>query len=185
MWPLEAKLEIGMGMDMEAEGVSAFTNINYLDPKEAIFATTDGGLLSLQVGDRYYSKVDLYQAFPFSLEHQYLSVRDENGEEIGMIKDLREFPPQSQKAIRTELNWRYYAPKIIRVLTLKDEFGHLYWDVETNYGFRKFVTRARDEGIYPIADGRLLIVDMTGNRYEIEDYRRLDAKSLRFLEPYI
>ena len=81
-----------------------------------------------------------------------------------MIKDLREFPPQSQKAIRTELNWRYYAPKIIRVLTLKDEFGHLYWDVETNYGFRKFVTRARDEGIYPIADGRLLIVDMTGNR---------------------
>jgi len=174
-----------MRIDMEVEGLSALTNINYLDPNEAVFATTEGGLLSLQLGDKYYGKVDLYQAFPFSLEYQYISVRDEKGEEIGIIRDLTEFPPQSQKAIRTELSWRYYAPRITRVLDLKDEFGHLYWDVETDHGFRKFVTRAREEGINPIADWRLLIIDMTGNRYEIEDYRRLDAKSLRFLEPYI
>jgi len=174
-----------MGMDMETECLQALTNINYLDPREAVFATTEGGLLSLQLGDRFYSKVDLYQAFPFSLEYQYISVRDDKGDEIGIIKDLKEFPPQSQEAIRKELSWRYYAPQITRILDLKDEFGHLYWDVETNYGFRKFVTRARDEGIYPIAGGRLLIVDMAGNRYVIEDSRRLDAKSLRFLEPYI
>lgn len=174
-----------MGMSMAAKELSEFSNINYLDPKEAIFSISEGGLLSLQLGATFYRKVDLHQAFPFSLEHKFISVRDEEGEEIGIIKDVADFSAESREAILTELGWRYYAPIITRILDVKDEFGHLYWDVETDHGFRKFVTRARDEGIYPIGGRRLLIVDMTGNRYEIEDYHRLDARSLRFLEPYI
>lgn len=172
-------------MSMAAKELQEFSSINYLNPKEAVFAISEGGLLTLQLGTELYRKVDLYQAFPFSLEKKYISVRDEEGNEIGIIRDVAEFPAESQEAILTELRWRYYSPVITRILDVKDEFGHLYWDVETDHGFRKFVTRARDDGIFPIGGGRLLIVDMTGNRYEIEDYHRLDARSLRFLEPYI
>lgn len=178
-------MEDNWGIDPIGDALAKFTNINYLDPKEAIFSTTEGGLLSLQLGNTFYHKVDLHQAFPFSLEHQFISVRDTNGEEIGIIRDVREFPRQSQEAIMNELRWRYYAPQIKRILAIKDEFGHLYWDVETDHGYRKFVTPHRDDGIFSVGQRRLLIVDMTGNRYEIRDYRELDAKSLRLLEPYI
>lgn len=169
----------------KAKELSDLTKIKYLTPKEAIFSTTEGSLLALQLKDKFYNKVDLYQAFPYSLEEKYISVRDEQGEEIGIIKDLQEFGKESQVAIKTELKWRYYAPQINRILNIKDEFGHMYWDVETDHGFRKFVTRGRDTGIFPISESRILIVDMTGNRFEIPDYHQLDQKSMRFLEPLI
>ncbi len=173
------------GINMETEALSELTSIVYLDPNESIFSITEGQLLSLQIGKKFYAKVDLYQAFPFSLDSQYISVRDEKGDEIGMIKDIDVFPPESREAILKELSWRYYSPQVKKIISIKNEFGHLYWDIETDHGFRKFVTRARDEGIYPITNKRLLIVDMSGNRYEIADYHQLDDKSLRLLEPYI
>lgn len=170
---------------MESRDLSDLTNIRYLNPEKAIFSITEGGLLTLQLGNEYFAKVDLYQAFPFSLENKYISVRDEEGEEIGIIKDLDELPQQSREAVEQELAWRYYAPQITKIIDIKDEFGHRYWDVETNHGYRKFVTRGRDEGIYQITESRILIIDMTGNRFEIANYYQLDAKSLRLLEPFI
>ncbi len=170
---------------MESKDLSELTSIRYLNPEEAIFSVTEGGLLTLQLGDKYFPKVDLHQAFPFSLENKYISVRDGEGEEIGIIKDLHDFPQQSREAVEKELEWRYYAPHITKIIDIKDEFGHRYWDVETNHGYRKFVTRGRDEGIYQITDARILIIDMTGSRFEIPDYYQLDAKSLRLLEPLI
>ncbi|NMB39500.1 MAG: DUF1854 domain-containing protein [Firmicutes bacterium] len=170
---------------MESRDLSDLTNIRYLDPEKAIFSITEGGLLTLQLGNEYFAKVDLHQAFPFSLENKYISVRDEEGKEIGIIKDLDVFSQQSREAVEKELAWRYYAPQITKIIDIKDEFGHRYWDVETNHGHRKFVTRGRDEGIYQITESRILIIDMTGNRYEIANYYQLDTKSLRLLEPFI
>lgn len=172
-------------MNTEAQNLSQFADVNYLDPKEAIFSTTEGGILTLQLGDDFYPKVDLYQAFPFSLEYKYISVRNQKDQEIGVIKDVADFSSQVQEAIKNELQWRYYAPEIKQILNIKEEFGHMYWDVETNRGLRKFVTRGRDDGVYPITDQRLLIIDMTGNRFEILNYHQLDDKSLRLLEPLI
>ncbi len=170
---------------MESKALSELTSVNYLDPKKAIFSLTEGGILTLQLGEKYYAKIDLYQAFPFTLENQYISVRDEKGDEIGIVKDLTNFPKEAKDAIQKELEWRYYAPQITKITEIKEEFGHRYWDVETSHGQRKFVTRGRDEGIHQITESRLLIIDMTGNRFEIFDYQRLDPRSLRLLEPLI
>lgn len=172
-------------MSLEAQNLAQFADINYLDPKETLFSTTEGGVLTLQLGSDFYPKVDLYQAFPFSLEYKFISVRNHKDEEIGVIKDIEEFAPDSQEAIKKELQWRYYAPEIKQIVNIKEEFGHMYWDVKTNRGLRKLVTRGRDDGVYLITDSRILIIDMAGNRFEIFDYHQLDAKSLRFLEPLI
>ncbi len=167
------------------EDIDKIIEIRYLEPKEAMFSTTAGGVLSLQIGKESYSKVDLYQAFPFTFENKFISVRNEKGDEIGIVADADEFDRKSKDAILHELQWRYYAPQILRILGLKDEFGHLYWDVETDRGYRKFVTRGREDGIQPITENRLLVVDMTGNRFEIPNINALDTKSLRYLESLV
>ena len=68
---------------------------------------------------------------------------------------------------------------------MKEEYGHMYWDVETDRGYRKFVTRGRDQSIIPITDTRILIIDMTGNRFEIPNYHELDQRSFRYIESLV
>ena len=37
--------------------------------------------------------------------------------------------------------------------------------------------------VKPLYDGRVLIIDANDNRYEIPDYRKLDKRSRKMLEP--
>ena len=53
------------------------------------------------------------------LWEQFISIRDEEGEEIGLIRDLSELDPVSRKAVQEELNWRYFTPKIQRITSIK------------------------------------------------------------------
>lgn len=154
----------------------------YLDVEEARFRTTAGGLLSLELGERVYPKVDLHLSFPFTHPDRFISVREPEGEEIGLILDLSELDQPSQEAVLKELGWRYYTPKIKRILSYKEEFGHAYWEVETDRGRRKFVTRGRDQTVRSITERRTLIIDVSGNRFEIEDLAKLDSRSRQYLE---
>lgn len=158
------------------------SDIKYLEPGKAQFSTSAGGLVQLVIDDTTYNKVDLHLAFPFSLPRQFISVRDSKGKEIGMIRHVEELDKTSRQAIEQELQWRYFSPVIQRILSLKEEFGHTYWEVETDRGLRKFVTRGRDEGVQRISETRLLIIDMTGNRFDIPDTEQLDPKSRSILE---
>ncbi len=156
-------------------------DLEYLDVSKARLRTTAGGLVSLNLGDQFYPKVDLHLAFPFTEPERFISVREPEGEEIGLIRDLSELDAASQKAVRDELSWRYYTPQIKRILSYKEEFGHTYWEVETDRGLRKFVTRGRDQTVRSISARRTLIIDVSGNRYEIADLAELDARSRDYL----
>lgn len=174
-----------VGDKIQDDSIEQLAEIKYLYQREAKFSTTPGGVLSLKLGEEEYNKVDLYLAFPFTLEHKLISVRNEKGDEIGMIKDLEDFDSESKDAILMELQWRYYSPQILRILNIKDEFGYLHWDTETDRGYRKFVTRGREDGIQMLSETRLLVTDMTGNRFEIPNFEELDAKSVRYLESLV
>lgn len=156
-------------------------DLEFLDVKNARFRTTAGGLVSLSIGDNFIPKVDLHMAFPFSDPNRFISVREPEGDEIALIKDLNDLDPTSQQAIRDELSWRYYTPKIQRILSYKEEFGHTYWEVETDRGIHKFVTRGRDQTVRSISEQRTLIIDVSGNRYEIANLEKLDARSKEYL----
>lgn len=158
------------------------TDLQYLDVEKARFRTTTGGLVSLALGDKFFPKVDLYLAFPFSHPDRFISVHEPEGEEIGLIQDLGKLDQVSQKAIQQELQWRYFTPKIKRILSYKEEFGHTYWEVESDRGEHKFVTRGRDQTVRNITERRTLIIDVSGNRYEITDVTKLDARSRQYLE---
>ncbi len=157
-------------------------DVKYLDGKDVHFRLTAGGLLSLEMGDTFYPKVDLHLAFPFTWPNRFISVRVPEGDEIGMLRDLDDLDRNSQQAVSQELQWRYYTPKITRVRSYKEEFGHSYWEVDTNRGPFEFVSQRRDQSIRSITARRVLIVDVSGNRFEIEDVTKLDTRSRFYLE---
>jgi hypothetical protein len=164
------------------EGLAEYAHINYLKPEECRFSLTDGGFLSLTLNTETYPVVFAYRAFPLSFGDMYISIRDEKDKEIGIIRDLAEFPCDQQELIRLELERRYFTPVITSVIKMKEEFGYIYWEVNTDRGMRRFTTRGSHDSILPISEHRLLIMDVGGNRFEIEDFRTLSPKIAKQIE---
>ena len=168
----------------EAQGLGEYADIRYLRPEECTFARTDGGFLSLSLGDEVFARVDVVRAFPLTFPARYISVRDKEGKEIGLIEDLLAFKPEVIALVDTDLERRYFSPSIHGIVSLKDEFGYTYWDVETDRGPRRFTAHGHDS-IIDLKEGRVLIIDVDGNRYEIPDYRALDARGFKLVDALV
>jgi hypothetical protein len=141
------------------------------------------GTLRLTVGDeRSYPKVSLYQAAPLSKPGEFLSLLDSKSEEITLVRRLDELSPESRAVADQELRRRYLTAKIQSIPNIKQEFGVTYWHVETDRGPRDFVVQSLSESCAWLSDTHLLITDVDGCRFEIEDRSTLDASSKRYLE---
>lgn len=178
----------GNGVDVPfqsngADGLSDYVEIRYLSPEECEFSATPGGFVRLRLtSGEEYARVNVHRSFPLSMKDRYISVRDMEGNEIGMIEDLSQFPREVADLIRAELDRRYFTPVIKRIENIKEEFGYAYWTVETDVGFRRFTVRDMHSNVIPLSAERVFIVDVDGNRYDIPNYTVLDAKSRKFLE---
>lgn len=152
--------------------------LEYLDPK-AITIASRGDVLRVELhDDRSYLKVHAVRAFPLSYPNEFIGLQDAiTGREIGMLRTLRELGNQARQLIQESLNSRYFVPRIFRILEAKREFGTVYWDVETDRGARKFIMRGIRDSIHEIEPGRYLVVDIDGNRFEIPQLEKLDARS--------
>lgn len=146
---------------------------------------TEGLCLVLKGGDGNgevsYTDVSVHQMFPLSHPHNLITFCDKRGEEIGVLLDLQALEEASRLALLDELEMAYFIPKIQRILSIKEEFGVIRWEVETDKGPRSFEVQSRHD-IRPMGGGRFIVRDMDGNRYDIPDMAALDAKSRAFLE---
>jgi hypothetical protein len=138
--------------------------------------------LRLTVGsDRSYPTVRPVWAAPLSRSHQYLSLLDGKGDEIVTICDLSELPEDSREAVLEELRRRYLTAVVTQILHAKVEYGATYWRVETDRGARDFVTQNLQENAMWLSDHHLMLLDVDGNRFEIPDVRKLDARSRAYI----
>jgi len=128
-----------------------------------------------------YEKVRAVCAFPLSNPSEFIVFRDREDNEIGLIESIKNLKSKSKKVLEEELKKTYFIPKITKIKNLEEKFGVSQWEVETNKGSHTFNVKNREE-VRLISSGRVLIKDADGNRYEIPDYRKLDAKSIAFLE---
>ena len=160
--------------------------VRMLDPRTLRFAITDGGFLALTVtgGEQseYYPRINAYRTFPLSAADKYLSLRDADGTEIGILESLADLRPEQAALLREELERRYFTPVIEQVQSLTEEFGYSYWLVDTDAGPRRFTVQSGKNNVTVVGDSRLLIVDVDGNRFFVDNYRRLDRNVLRTLE---
>ena len=71
----------------------------------------------------------------------------------------------------------YFVPVITRVEAIQVEFRIPRWEVETDRGVRSFEISSMRSDVRQLGNGRILIRDADGNRYEIPDRHKLDAAS--------
>lgn len=161
------------------EGLQEYTRLKYIDPNKAVFSKSPGGFLTLKYEDKEYKRINIHRAFPFTRPNQYISVSDSKMNEIGFILDLNEFPEEQRNLVEEELSVRYFTPEIIKINSIKEEFGYYYWDVVTTAGPRKFTVQGGHSNMKTIEEIRLLIIDVDGNRYKINDVTKLNSKHLK------
>ena len=82
-----------------------------------------------------------------------------------------------------ELERLYFLPKIVRIRGVTEEYGVLRVEVDTDKGPRTFEVRTR-EHIRFLPNGRILLRDLDGNRYEIPRLADLDGFSQMLAETH-
>ena len=132
--------------------------------------------------DRSYTRVKIVRAAPLTHPDRYISLLDAKDEEVCMIQELTQLDAEMQTIVKEELDRRYLTSVVLKVNSVRSEFGTSYWEVDTNRGEREFVVQNVAENAQWLGDNRILLLDVDGNRFEIESLRDLDKKSLGYIE---
>lgn len=158
-------------------------HFDYLNPAKLSLFRDESGRLRLTVeDDRSYLDVRVVRAFPFSDPARFIGLLDGADKVIGLVEDPRELEDDSRALAEEALARHYFIPTIQRVVSLTEQYGVVYLDVETDRGPREFVAKGLRDAIADLGEGELLISDVDGNRYRIADWRQLDVRSRRFLD---
>lgn len=166
--------------------LSVAAKMNYLTSDNTVFTKTNGQMLAVQVNGEEHSAVYLHCSFPHTNKRVYISVRTSENKEIGIIKSLDDdFPKDIVKLLEEQIDMRYFAPEITKVIAIKEEFGYSYWDTETNSGSCRFTVRNGSGNVKLVTENKLLIIDVYGNRFVIDNIKRLSEKEYRLVEMYI
>lgn len=132
--------------------------------------------------DRSYLRVKVVRAAPLTQPDRYFCILDIKDEAICMIEDLSQLEDASHPLVFEELDRRYLTAEIQKIVSLQNEYGVSYWEVETDRGTREFVAKSVAEHAQFLSDTRLMIFDVDGNRFEVVDKTKLDKRSQGLLE---
>lgn len=154
-----------------------------MNPHDLHLFYEPAGTLRLTVGEeKSYPKVALYQSAPLTRPGKYIALLDGKGEEIALVPSLDDLTASARAVAEEEIRRRYLTAQIQAITGLRQEFGVTYWHVLTDKGERDFVMQSLSESCVWLSEAHLLLVDVDGNRFEIEDRSALDAESRRRLE---
>lgn len=142
----------------------------------------DGRLWTEYAGKAVALRVQ--SCFPWSHTRQYISLRDEEENEVALIEDLSRLEPESRRLIEQALAEAGFVMEIESVISLNEEFEIRSWHVQTKQGPRKFQTK-RDEWSQVISGGGLLFRDVAGDLFYIRQPHTMDPASRKLLAAFI
>ena len=98
---------------------------------------------------------------------------------------LATFAAEQAVLVKRELDNRYYCPAVTEIASIKEKMGYFYFDVKIGDYKKVFAAKDISKSIKMLDDQCIIITDVDGNRYLIEDVWAIDAKSRRRIEPYL
>ena len=171
-----------MGENLMHEAIKVTDELEFLDADSMSISRNAFAELVVEFSDgTTYTRIEPVRSFPISDTMRYIALFDSDGNEIGVVEDVNKLSSKSRDVLIEELKKKYFMPKITKINSLYGQFGVTTWQVETSQGDVEFGVRTRFD-IVTLANGRVLIKDADGNRYEIENYKKLDTKSYNLLQ---
>ena len=122
--------------------------------------------------------------FPWTHPVEFISLRDDKGHEQKLIENFQQLDATTRDLIEEELAQRNFMPRITGIEAISDEIELFHWEVVTAAGRRSFLTRRTDHP-RKLANGDVLIKDVSNDLYLIPNPQGLDAKSLKLLWVYL
>jgi hypothetical protein len=144
---------------------------------------TPDGRLCADLG-KERSIVHVHRCFPWSEPGQFISLRDDEGEEFALVADPAELSQSARTALDAALVEAGFIFEVKAVLEIEEEVELRNWLVDTDQGARRFQTRL-DDWPRKLPEGGVLIRDVTGDFYRVVDPARLDRKSKTLLWAFV
>ena len=142
----------------------------------------DGRLLARRGG--HARVVHVRRCFPWSEPMQFLSLRDDDGEEFALLTDVEGLDEASRVELERALAEAGFMFDVTQVAALEEEVELRQWRVETKQGSRTFQTRL-DDWPRVLPDGGLLIRDICGDLYRFANTESLDKRSRELLWAFV
>lgn len=157
--------------------------LTYLDPATIELRRREGSLfLDVKIEGEWVENVRLVRAFPLSHTSSFISIRDEENQEFGIIEELSKLASTSRSLAEEELDRRYFTPAITKIKALKNDASMWWFDVETTRGPSDFYVRNWRDNAHELTPGRWQITSVDGGRYEILNLDELDERSQILIE---
>ncbi|BDI33809.1 hypothetical protein CCAX7_58600 [Capsulimonas corticalis] len=154
--------------------------IRFLEPSQVRLFHSDPSDAAIRLtleGELSWRSVRIARAFPFSDPEAYIGLRDEEDEDIGIVRDLKSLDAESRAVATAALDRRYFTPKVLKVHSVSEKSGSATFDVETDRGPVRFVVRSLRDNSFSMGPNRLMLVDSEGGRYEFPDITAYGGKA--------
>ena len=128
--------------------------------------------------------VRVHRCFPWTAPGCFVSLRDQEEEEVALVRDLSELEPESRRVLQSALLEAGFVLEVESVESIEDEIEIRTFRVRTRQGPRRFQT-LRDEWPRPMPGGGILLRDVAGDLYLVRDPQALDRASRDRLWPLL
>ena len=165
-------------------------DIGLMDTGKAEFYVTEGGFTGLRYDGNDYPHIVLRRSLPIREPMKYISVADHENKEIGIIRAVEDLTEGQREIVINELDNRYYAPRVLEVISVKDKLGYVYIEMRVQNKnerahAKSCAVKDVNRNIRMLTDNSLIIFDVDGNRYIVDDIAKLDKHSIKRLDPYL
>lgn len=122
--------------------------------------------------------------FPWSQPGQYVSLRDDDEEELALVHSPSGLESDSRDALEVSLAEAGFVMEVVSIVSVEEEIEIRTFVVETAQGPRTFQTE-RDEWPRELQGGGLLLRDVAGDLYAVRNPERLDGTSRKLLWAFL
>jgi hypothetical protein len=165
------------------------TQVRFLTPDMCRIHLGNLGALHVTVmNEGIYGGVYAAYAFPVAHPSRYISLIHTAGEkdtEIGIIRDLNEFPPAAADLVRQALARRYFVHVVTRIRDVGWKYGLIAFEVDTDKGPVSFYMRWSQDRAVDYGQTGKVLMDLENNRYLIPDLDKLSPGERSEFQRYI
>jgi hypothetical protein len=161
----------------------------WLRPQSTSLQLSEFDGLEVRVAGERHGGVFAVRALPASAPDRYVSLRyaDADGQEheIGIVRNLADWPDPARSLIAGALERRYFIREITAIDTIELQYGLLSFRVQTDRGPAEFTMRNSHSQAQDYGKSGKLLIDVDDNRYVVRDIDRLPRRQQTLFRRYV